>query len=140
MKKSKKITTLLLCAVLAFGLSACGGEKTPAEPPNLSGEWTQVDKSAADTHHEAIITEDTITIYWVSDGGETKSLYWAGSYTAPTEAGDSYDWTSTNDKEQTSMALLASSDDTKNFHFDGKEITYEASAMGTTTTVHLERK
>ena len=51
--KTKKITALLLGAALALGLSACG-EKAPAEPPDLSGEWTQVDKTAADTHHEAI--------------------------------------------------------------------------------------
>lgn len=137
--KTKKITALLLGAALAFGLSACG-EKTPAEPPDLSGEWTQIDKTAADTHHEAVITDDTITVYWVMDGGDTKSLYWAGSYTAPAEACDTYDWTSTNDTEQTSGALLASGDETKDFHFDGNEITYEASAMGSTTTVHLERK
>lgn len=138
--KRKKIAVLFLCLILALSLSACGGEKAPAEPTNLTGEWTQVGKSASDTHHEAVITDDTITVYWVSDGGETKSLYWAGSYTAPTDDVDVYDWTSENDKEQTNSALLASGADTKEFHFEKGEITYETSALGMTTTVHLERK
>ena len=36
---------------------------------------------------EAAITADTITIQWVSDNGDTKSLYWKGTYTAPDKAG-----------------------------------------------------
>lgn len=38
------------------------------------------------------------------------------------------------------MALLASGDDTKDFTFKDGVISYEASAMGTTTTVKLEKQ
>ena len=83
---------------------------------------------------------DLIEINWVSDGGNTKSLYWAGTYVAPTEPTNDYAWTSENDKEKTGMALLASSDDTKEFTYKDGVISYEASAMGTTKKVELTKE
>ncbi len=35
--------------------------------------------------------------------------------------------------------MLASGDDTKTFTYENGELIYEASAMGTTKSVHLER-
>ena len=43
-------------------------------------------------------------------------------------------------KEKTGMALLASSDDTKEFTYKDGVISYEASAMGTTKKVELTQK
>ena len=104
--------------------------------PDLTGTWVQADADN-DSWQEAVIEGDTITVYWVSDGGDTKSLYWAGTYEAPTEATDTYTWTSENDTEQTSVALLASTADTKDFTYSDGELSYEVTALGTTTTVRL---
>ena len=71
---------------------------------------------------------------------DTKSLYWAGSFDTPTTAGKTYSWTSKNDKTQTENAMLASGDDTKVFKYDNGVLSYEASALGSTTTIKLERK
>lgn len=67
-------------------------------------------------------------------------MYWAGTFTAPSESTNEYTWTSENDTNKTEAALLASTADTKEFTYKNGEITYEASAMGSTTTVRLEKQ
>ncbi|MEL4861611.1 hypothetical protein AAEU42_10230 [Pseudoflavonifractor phocaeensis] len=143
----KRTLTLLLSAVMCLSLAACAGggaqpseEPTPTPAPDLTGEWKQVDGNSEENYQTATITADTIEIYWVSDGGDTKSLYWAGSFTAPTTADQPYTWDSENDTEKTSTALLASSDDTKAFTYENGQISYEVSALGTTTTVKMEKQ
>lgn len=138
----RKLLVLFCAFAMCFVLVGCGGGDEPAaepkEPLDLTGTWTE--EEPADTYHEAVIKDGTIEINWISDGGETKSLYWAGTYKAPEEATDEYSWTSDNDKEKTDSALLASDDDTKEFTYTDGKLTYEASAMGTTKTVNLIKK
>lgn len=154
----KKTVAVIAGVVLLAGLSACGSEaatdtpkesstteETPkveekkVEPLNLTGTW----KSEADTetgnYWEATVSADTITINWVFDNGATKSLYWEGSYTAPTDDVDTYEWTSTGDTEKMASALTASQDSEKKFSYAGEKLSYEASAMGVTTTVELSK-
>ena len=76
---------------------------------------------------------------WVMDNGDTKSLYWAGTFVPPTDTTEPYIWDSQNDTEQTGMAILASGDDTKAFTYSDGFISYEVSALGTTTTVRLSK-
>lgn len=75
----------------------------------------------------------------VNTDSESKSLYWAGTFVAPETPDEPYTWESVNDKEKTDSALLASGDDTKTFTYEKGEISYEASALGTTKTVRLEK-
>ena len=88
----------------------------------------------------ATIEGSTITVSWISGNGDTESLYWAGSFKAPSKAVNEYAWTSRNDKEKTGGALLASSDDTKEFAYQYGVISYEVSALGTTTTIKLKKE
>ena len=62
---------------------------------------------------EATISGDTIEVNWI--GTDAKSLYWKGTYQAPTEAGD-WKWTSQGDTETMAQSLLASQDATKDFN------------------------
>lgn len=156
----KRLAIGVLVLAMSFCLFGCGGESEqqkssggaaeqqssnePApeeqkQPLDLIGTWKQANPNSEDMWQEAVIEGDAITINWISDGGDTKSLYWAGTYVAPTESADSYSWTSENYKEQTSSAMLASGDDTKVFTYENGVLSYEASALGTTTTVKLER-
>lgn len=142
----KKLLYITLSAVFMLGmLTACGEPKQgtpetdPATPPDLVGEWEQTNSNTDDTWQSATIKGDTIEVYWVSDGGDTKALYWAGTFDAPPTADEPYTWESVNDKEQTDMAILASGDDTKSFTYQGGVISYEVSAMGVTQTVNLEK-
>ena len=138
----KKVIAILTLAVMTLTFAACSisdsESDAPKEPANLIGEWKQSGGSSSN-YQVATITDSTITIYWYSKDDESKSLYWAGSYTAPTTADEPYTWTSQNDTAQTSNALLASSDPTKTFTYENGVIKYEASALGTTTTIKLER-
>lgn len=147
----KKIITVMLISAIALTFSACGGksdeannanqssseEKEPEEPTDLTGTWQSEENDGS--YQEAVISDDRIEINWVSDGGDTKSIYWIGTYEAPTEAVDEYSWTSERNKEETDTALLASTDDTKEFTYNDGVISYEASALGTTTTVELSK-
>jgi len=65
---------------------------------------------------EADISGDVITVNWVN--GDTKSLYWVGSYSASADSDATYSWDSQNDKSQTGKALLASGDDAKTFWYE----------------------
>lgn len=148
----KKIVTLLIAGILALSVAACGGgyedikdnssssqstEAAPEEPTDLTGTWKSEENEGS--WMEATIADDTIEINWVSDDGNTRSIYWVGTYEAPTEAVKEYNWTSERDKEKTDTALLASTDDTKDFTYKDDVISYEVSAMGTTTTMELTK-
>ena len=144
----KRLIGFVLASIMCLSLAACGGDaatqgesSTPeTTSPDLTGEWKQVNSNSEDSWQAATIDETTITVYWVSDNGDTKSLYWAGTFTAPSTADEPYSWDSENDTEQTSTALLASGDDIKTFTYEDGQISYEVSALGTTTTVRLEKQ
>lgn len=131
----KKLIILSLAVFMILLSTACGKSK---EVPDLSGTWKSKENNGS--YQEATITSDTIEINWVSDGGATKSIYWIGTYTAPTEATDTYEWTSERDKEKTDSALLASTDDNKTFSYNNGTLSYSVSALGTTTTLELTKE
>lgn len=145
----KKILAFALIGTMAFSMVACSSKsgnssdtqtkkEEPKEPVDLTGTWQSENNDGS--YQEAVITEDTIEINWVSDDGDTKSIYWVGTFTAPTEYTEEYKWTSDRDEEKTDFALLASTDDTKEFTYKDEILSYEVSALGTTTTLELERK
>lgn len=143
----KKLLSIALSSAIMVGmLTACGESKQagpetdPVTPPDLVGEWKQTNSNTDDAWQAATISGDTIEVYWVSDNGDTKALYWAGTFDAPTTADEPYTWESVNDKERTDMAILASGDDTKPFTYQDGVISYEVSAMGVTQTVKLEKQ
>lgn len=144
----KKAVAILMIFILSAGLWACGSSSTETdseksspkeakEPTDLTGTWKSEENEGA--WMEATITSDSIQIDWVSDEGKTKSIYWVGTYEAPTNDITEYSWTSERNKEETDTALLASTDDTKDFTYKDDVISYEVSAMGTTTTVELSK-
>ena len=99
-----KVAVVGCAGALALTLAGCGSPEKPesgSDQPTTAqeqpkqeekgaaarsdGEWTQSNKNSEDSYQVATLSGDTITINWVSNGGDTKSLYWAGSYVAPTE-------------------------------------------------------
>ena len=138
--RKRIVVTVLMAALTCFLLM---GAAAPANPLDLVGNWEEKDKG--DSYQAGYIKEGKdgkdgeIVIYWVSDGGDTKSLYWAGTYVAPKDNKETYSWTSKNNKDKTDHALLASGDDTKVFTYEKGEITYKASALGTTKKMHFVR-
>jgi hypothetical protein len=140
MKKILLIMLVICLAFSVFGLSGCSGEVMSTEndkPLDLVGNWIQDGKKIEDDCQAGYISGDRIEIYWMSDGGETRSLYWSGTYTPPQEVTKEYTWDSTNDKTKTDSAILASGDDQKTFTYKDGKISYIVSLMGTTKTIYL---
>lgn len=114
-------------------------ETAAAQPLDLAGTWKQTNSNSPDAWQEALIEGEVIEVYWVFDNGDTRSLYWAGTFVAPTEPGTSYEWDSENDHSKTDTAILAATGDTKTFSFLDGELSWEASMLGTTTRIRTER-
>ncbi len=153
----KKIFTTFIIGSMVLSMAACGSASTNSssvssnnevvqennekikDPVDLTGTWKSKNNDGA--WMEATINADTISIDWVSDNGDTRSIYWVGSYTAPTEYSEEYTWISTNDKEQTETALLASPADEKDFTYSdsNKELSYQVSVAGTTTKMRMSK-
>jgi len=147
----KKLIAPIALAV-ALSLTGCGGTAaTPAsavdskaaeeapKAPELTGAWKQSNSSSEKSYQQAKITADTITVEWVTDAGDTTSIYWVGTFKAPKDASEPYKWTSKRDAAATKSALLASTDDTKEFTYEGGAVSYKVSALGTTKTVKLTK-
>lgn len=157
----KKIATVMTTAaaagVLALSLAGCASQEAPAgseqQPPaqeqpkaeepkaplSLEGDWKQSNSKAEDAWMEAEIADGAISIDWVSDNGDTKSVYWVGTFPAPDTTEDAYDFASERDKAATDAALMASTADTKEFEYKDGVLSCEVSALGTTTVVKFER-
>jgi hypothetical protein len=112
----------------------------PVKVPDLAGNWKQNNTKSDDGWTSATVEGETITVNFVTDGGDTTSLFWVGTFTAPTDGSSPYTWTSTRDKAATDTALLASTDDTKVFTYADDEISFPVSIAGTSTTVRLSRE
>lgn len=154
MMRTKKLVVVTLCITLLTTIfTGCGASTassgsggniknsaTEKPIPILSGEWKQTNSKTDSSYQAATISGDTIEIYWVSNNGETKSLYWAGSYIAPTNTEEPYTWDSKNDHSKTDKSILASPDDTKTLTYQSGVLSYTTSAMGTTTTIRLEKQ
>ena len=154
----RKTIATAVAGLLILGLGACGNAsdaktadagstsqsqttKKPVEQPaDLTGTWKQTNSGSTDSWMEAEITADTITVQWVSDNGDTKSLYWKGSYSAPDKAGD-WKWTSQGDTAAMQASLLGSQDATKDFTYTKADgVSWETTAMGTTTVVKTAKQ
>lgn len=107
-------------------------------PPDLAGEWRE-NNGSDESFHGIWISGDTIEIYWVSEGGNAASLYWAGSYAPPPDGKEPYTWVSENDVNRTSAAQLASGERTKTFTYQNGILSYSASVLGVTTTIEAKK-
>lgn len=127
------------CLMLMAGCSNKPAASTPApvEPLDLTGTWVS-EASDEGAYTEAVITDDSIEINWITD--EANALYWAGSYEAPAKPGNSYSWTSKGDTKRMQASILASSEETKDFTYKDGVIKYKSAMMGVTKTVELEKK
>lgn len=140
----KKLLTVMLGILLVLSLTACRSdaepEETPApQPPDLTGQWCQVNNETEDSYYGAIISDEQIEIYWVSNNGNTRSLYWAGSFVAPDTADEPYSWESQKDTESASTTMLDSTENTKGFTYTDNKIVFSAST-GSSKNVRLEKE
>lgn len=109
-------------------------------PADLTGTWKQSNSKSETSYQQATITKDKITVNWILDGGNTKAVYWVGTFAAPKTADEPYAFSSKRDAKATDNAMMASSDDAKEFTYKDGVLSYEVTALGVTTTVTLEKE
>jgi len=150
----KRLLILALTLSLCLALTACGGnsgedskeegpyQEEPSEPsaPDLSGEWRTIASTEDDTGMGAYIDGEKIEVYWLIPSENMTALYWAGSFSAPESAEEPYKWTSNADKDRNSSALMASTDDTKDFTYDGGTLTCSVTAFGVTQEMEFQKE
>jgi hypothetical protein len=112
----------------------------PVVIPDLIGNWKQNNSASNDGWMTATISNNTITANFVTDNGDTTSLFWVGTFVPPTDDASSYTWTSTRDTAATDSALLASTDPTKDFTYENGEISFSVSIAGSTATVRMSKQ
>lgn len=158
----KRSLSLLALASLLI-LAGCGGaadsdDETGARPeadipqiPDLTGDWLQSNSESEEAFMSATIVEDTISVDWTmpatddisifdDDGdGLVSFVYWAGSFTAPTDATESYTWTSQADASVLDTALLGSMDDSKDFAYEDGVLSFTVTIQGESTEAELEQ-
>lgn len=150
------LSTLLILSIL-FSFTACTGSSSTESAKNteesdtvdssaetkssldLRGSWVEKGQEGSESYQAGFIEDDVIEIYWMSDHGNTASLYWSGSFEAPADSFDEYTWDSVNDTVKTNYALLASDDNTKTFTYKNGELSYQVTALGITKSVSLEK-
>lgn len=117
-----------------------GQESTVSDLTGVWSDKTVETVDSEDTWMEAVITEGTISIDWVSDGGDTRWIYWVGTFDSKIEGALPQKVVSERNAEETDRALLASSDDTKEFTFEDGQLSYSQSALGQTRKIVLEKQ
>jgi hypothetical protein len=152
----RAIPPIILAALILTGCSAPAAEtddtssgsgittetesEVAAAPLDLSGDWKQINSASPDSYQQATIDGDVITVDWVNEAESTTAIYWIGSFEAPTEATDSYSWTSAGDVAAMESAILASQSETKDFSYEDGKLTYELTALGVTRIVEMEKQ
>ncbi|WP_034649614.1 DUF5067 domain-containing protein [Corynebacterium vitaeruminis] len=156
MKKSLLIAASLAAAA-SLTLSACSSDDssgngasqgteasaTTAQASALEGTWKQTNSADPSRQMEAVITDNSITVYWPAETNDDKPIFWIGSFDegAAAQGGTI---TSTRDKSATDSefvsSLYASDDDTKDFLVGKDKISFSVSVQGLSTTVEMKKE
>jgi hypothetical protein len=121
----------VLAVFTLLTMTACGREKTPPPPPDLTGDWVQ--PSGDEWYHIATITEDTIEIWWYLPASDKRELYWSGTFTPPTDGKEPYEWTSANHYTEGQLNATyhfnrTSREETKTFTYQDGKLSYNVTA------------
>lgn len=107
----------------------------PVKPLDLTGLWVQEDSE--DSYMAATIQDDTVAVFLVLEDDDTPWTYWIGTYDAPTDDIDTYNWISKSTFD--GSGLFASTADTKNFAYTDGKLQCEVQLQGETFNVNFIR-
>lgn len=125
--------------LILLALTGCGAKTSynVTTAKNVAQGWVGNWRGLDSTDKQIFsidITTTTIQINWDGEDG-TKALYWLGSFPVVVDIRV----TSIANTEVMSHSILASRNATKEFTYSSGKLTFEASALGVTRTIHLER-
>lgn len=143
MNLRKKILALMLIGVMLFA-AGCGNNAssdTSAAPESeavnaldLQGSWI-AETQGSGYYLAGFIKGDLIELHWVSSYDQNGSVYWAGTYDAPTEDTDTYSWESERDEDIMATTAYGSTDETRTFSYADGKLTLEGTATGAETVL-----
>lgn len=138
----KRLFSLFIVAISFIAMVACNEKPISSTAPkslNLFGQWEQIDSEFEGLHQGAVISGNTIEIYWIDDESDTRILYWSGTFSTPESAEESYSWISRNNTKKSELSLGASLDKTKEFMYNDNQISYSTTSGDFTCIVRLEK-
>lgn len=131
----KKVFAGLFAGAMALSVVGCGSS---ASALDLTGTWKTEEMEEFDGgYFEAKIKDDTVTVQLTN--GTTGITYWEGSYEAPTEDTDEYEWTSkvSDDMDSTQAQIMG---DEQEFSYSDGELTCELNISGITTNLTMTKE
>lgn len=147
-RQSRRLIGVLITLIGVVMATACGSA-TPSYSPSPDATVT-AEEAPAQTNDA-----DSLEGVWLSEGGvveatigagaiavkivdgETKSLFWKGTFPNSAQKGDIL--LSEADVEALSSSIMGSSELVKPFTYEGDEILFEFSMMGTSTVIHVKK-
>lgn len=151
----KLVASVILVAALALtGCSAPGTGAVSSSPagtaraepvqeipkvPDLTGDWTQSNSNSETDFMTAAIADGVISVNWVLGSEDLNAVFWVGTFESPTSATETHTWSSQRDVAATETALLASSEDAKEFTYGNDIISFTVSLQGESATVELKK-
>jgi hypothetical protein len=132
----KLMLVVALIMVLGVVLGGCSSHtQVSTQTQTFSWDGTWVDPAQ---NMVAQISDDTIEINVVD--GDTSGLYWKGTWPVVETVSDGLVIVSQGDDEAMSESFFGSSDGTKTFVYDDKELSFPFRVLGITTTLYLKKK
>jgi hypothetical protein len=141
MRINNKFLAPLVAFFAIFGLAACGsqGASDNKAPTSLTGDWTQVGANK-NGWFVASISGETIQVNL--EGRDSSSIFWMGSFDTSRHTVGKYKVVSIPDPDARKVldgSLMATTEATKTFTYDHGVISFEFSALGSSTIVHLKQ-
>ena len=113
-------------------------EEAP-KAPDLTGEWKQSNSRSETDFMTAAITDGVLSVDWELGSEDITAVYWAGTFEAPDDGNEPYIWISERDRAATDTAIMASTDDTKEFTYEKGIISFTVSIQGESATVETQK-
>ena len=135
----RKALALLAMIVSIFTLAACGdthGASSSKNPSSLVGEWRQVN-SNPNGWMTASISGESIQVNLVSR--DSSSIFWLGSFDTNRTPIGKFKVVSLGDQDAMKLMIAASSESKKTFTYNNGDLSFEFSALGSSTTVHMKK-
>lgn len=132
----RKILALLAVIVSIFTLASCGshGASPNKNPKTLIGEWHQINSNTSGWMTASISGE---SIQVNLRGRDSSSIFWLGTFDTDKKPVGKFKVVSLGDQDAMKWQIMASTESKKTFAYDNGDLSFEFSAMGSTTTIHM---
>lgn len=135
----RKILAVLALIVSIFTLASCGsthGASVSTKPVSLVGEWHQVNSDPSGWMTASISGE---SIQVNLKGRDSSSVFWMGTFDTHKRTASKYKVVSLGDQDAMRWMITASSESKKTFTYDHGVLSFQFSALGSSTTIHMTK-